>query len=72
MPFVRPNVTSGRPRTASLRHRPNDQGVGRPVPRRQEQLFGAAPTAEDALGRYTDELGMAPADGPSGQPESDL
>ncbi|WP_405730564.1 SDR family oxidoreductase [Streptomyces sp. NBC_01537] len=28
-------------------------------PRRQEQLFGPAPTAEDALGRYTDELGMA-------------
>ncbi|WP_210571045.1 SDR family oxidoreductase [Streptomyces sp. GESEQ-4] len=26
-------------------------------PRRQEQLFGPAPTAEDALARYTDELG---------------
>ncbi len=28
-------------------------------PRRQEQLFGPAPTAEDALARYTDELGTA-------------
>ncbi|MFI9169237.1 SDR family oxidoreductase [Streptomyces lincolnensis] len=28
-------------------------------PRRQEQLFGPAPTAEDALSRYTDELGTA-------------
>jgi hypothetical protein len=28
-------------------------------PRRQEQLFGPAPTAEDVLGRYTDELGTA-------------
>lgn len=28
-------------------------------PRRQEQLFGPAPTAEDALGRYTDELRTA-------------
>ncbi|ANS69741.1 putative NAD dependent epimerase/dehydratase family protein [Streptomyces lincolnensis] len=28
-------------------------------PRRQEQLFGPAPTAEDALNRYTDELGTA-------------
>ncbi|MDT0479554.1 hypothetical protein [Streptomyces doebereineriae] len=28
-------------------------------PRRQEQRFGPAPTAEDGLGRYTDELGMA-------------
>jgi uncharacterized protein YbjT (DUF2867 family) len=28
-------------------------------PRRQEQLFGPAPTAEDVLSRYTDELGTA-------------
>jgi uncharacterized protein YbjT (DUF2867 family) len=28
-------------------------------PRRQQQLFGPAPTAEDALARYTDELGTA-------------
>ncbi|MER6290180.1 SDR family oxidoreductase [Streptomyces sviceus] len=28
-------------------------------PRRQEQLFGAVPTAEDTLRRYTDELGTA-------------
>jgi uncharacterized protein YbjT (DUF2867 family) len=28
-------------------------------PRRQEQLFGPVPTAEDALGRYTDELDTA-------------
>lgn len=27
--------------------------------RRQEQLFGPVPTADDALGRYTDELGTA-------------
>lgn len=28
-------------------------------PRRQQQLFGPAPTAEDALARFTDELGKA-------------
>ncbi|WP_328825998.1 SDR family oxidoreductase [Streptomyces sp. NBC_00252] len=28
-------------------------------PRRQQQLFGPVPTAEEALGRYTDELGTA-------------
>ena len=28
-------------------------------PRRQEQLFGPVPTAEDALARLTDELGKA-------------
>ncbi|MFD3505158.1 hypothetical protein [Streptomyces sp. NPDC058678] len=28
-------------------------------PRRQEQLFGPVPTAEDALARYTDELRTA-------------
>ncbi|MET8077709.1 hypothetical protein [Streptomyces sp. NPDC005303] len=35
--------------------------VGRYVAesRRQEQLFGPVPTAEDALARYTDELGTA-------------
>ncbi|MFI5679129.1 hypothetical protein [Streptomyces cellulosae] len=35
--------------------------IGRYVaaPRRQEQLFAPALTAEDGLGRYTDELGMA-------------
>ncbi len=27
--------------------------------RRQEQLFGPAPTAEDAIARLTDELGNA-------------
>ncbi|WP_328500455.1 hypothetical protein OG828_06795 [Streptomyces sp. NBC_00457] len=27
--------------------------------RRQEQLFGPVPTAEDVLSRYTDELGTA-------------
>jgi len=29
------------------------------APRRQEQLFGPVPTAEDTLRRYTDELGTA-------------
>ena len=28
-------------------------------PRRQEQLFGPVPTAEDAIARLTDELGAA-------------
>ncbi|WP_181140722.1 hypothetical protein [Streptomyces sp. Ru62] len=28
-------------------------------PRRPQQLFGPVPTAEDALARYTDELGTA-------------